>query len=176
MDELFGFLFAAAVQFSGLPAIDGWPPVQAMPYEEMLQEICADLEDDLPRLEAQHEGCIHSHRMLPAACDGLEHEARKYERCTGQKGLMAAYIIEQRRIVYRDELDLGNDADNSFVVHEFVHALQQHHYGDRMFETCQGIMAMERQAYAAQQAYLKSRGQLLRVGERLRFVGCGDLL
>lgn len=176
MDELLSLLFAAAVQFSGLPAIDGRPPLQAMPYGEMLQEICADLEGERPRLEAQHDGCIRSHLMQPAACDGLEYEAGKYARCTHQKGLMAAYIIEQRKIVYRDELDLGNDIDNSFIVHEFVHALQQYHYGDRIFDTCRGVMTMERQAYAAQQAYLKSRGQLLRVGERLRFVSCGDLL
>lgn len=176
MDELLGLLFAAAVQFSGLPANDGPPPVQALPYEQMLQEVCADLKGALPHLKAQHQGCVRSHRMRPTVCDGLEHEAGKYARCTHQQGLVAAYIIDQRRIVYRQDLDLGNDADNSFIVHEFVHALQQHHYGDRIFESCRSVMAMERHAYAAQQAYLESRGQLLRVGERLRFVGCGDLL
>lgn len=176
MDELLGFLFAAAVQFSGLPAVEGRPPVQAMPYEEMLQEVCADLEDDAVLSEAQYEGCIRSRRMMPSACDGLGYAAGKYERCTRQKGLVAAYIIEQHRIVYRDELDLNNDADNSFIVHEFVHALQKRHFGDRMFDTCQGVMTLERQAYGAQQRYLESRGQLLRVGDRLRFVTCSDVM
>lgn len=176
MDELLHLLFAAAVQFSGLPASGGLPPVQAMPYDEMLQAVCADLEEDAARLEAKYEGCVRAHRMLPSACDGLGREAGQHERCTRQQGLVAAYLIEQGRIVYRDELDLDNDTDNSFIVHEFVHALQQRHYGDRLFDTCEGVMTMERQAYAAQQAYLKARGQLLRVGERLRYVTCSDVM
>lgn len=176
MDELLGILFAAAVQFSGLPAIDGLPPVQAMPYGQMLRAVCADLKDDVPQLQQQYERCTKSHRMMPSACSALGDEAGKYERCTHQRGLVAAYIIEEQRIVYRDDLDLDNDSDNSFIVHEFVHALQRQHFGDHMFDTCQGVMALERQAYGAQQNYLKSRGQLLRVGDRLRYVTCNDVM
>jgi hypothetical protein len=176
MDELLSVLFAAAVQFSGLPAISKLPPVQAMPYGAMLQEVCADLKDEIPALRAQYDSCVRSHKIMPLTCAALNYEAGKYDRCMRQGGLMAAYIIEQRRIVYRDELDLENDSDNSFIVHEYVHALQEHYFGDQMFENCQGVMSAEKQAYRAQQRYLQSRGQLLRVGDRLRFVTCNDVM
>lgn len=176
MDDLLGVLFAAAVQFSGLPAIDGLPPVQALPYEKLLHEVCADLEEDISQQQVEYQSCIDTHRMLPSSCGGLAYQVGKYERCTHQHGLVAAYIIEQHKIVYRNSLDLGDDTDNSFIVHEFVHALQRHYFGSQVFETCRGVVAMERQAYQAQQRYLESRGQMLRVGERLRFVTCSDVM
>lgn len=175
MDELLASLFAAAIQYSGLSALDGRPPIQAMPYPAMLREVCADLKADIPALRSEYDECTREHRMLPSECDGIQSEMHRYDRCTHQHGLMAAYIIEQKRIVYRNELDLDNDADNSFIVHEFVHALQRQHYGDKIFATCQSVLEAERQAYAAQQKYLDARGQLLRVGERLRFVTCHDV-
>ena len=175
MDELLAFLFAAAVQFSGLPATDVRPPITAMPYDEMLVEICADSAADAPFLLAQYRQCARSHRMMSSVCDEMKSANGQVDQCTRQHGLVAAYLIEQHRIVYRDELDLEDDTDNSFLVHEYVHALQSSHFGDRIFETCEGVMSSEKQAYAAQQQYLKSRGQLLRVGDRLRFVTCSDI-
>lgn len=175
MDELLTWLFAAAVQFSGLPPAELQPPVQAMPYPAMLQELCADLQAESARMLAQHDRCTLFHAMQRGYCDELKPDPRPYEQCTHQTGLVAAYIIGEQRIVYRDDLDLRNDADNSFIVHEFVHALQDHQFGSSQFATCAGIIAAERQAYAVQQKYLKSRGQMLRVGERLRFVTCNDL-
>lgn len=176
MDELLASLLAAAIQFSGLPPIETLPPVQAMPYQAMLVEICADERAEVPMLLAQYRQCADQHRMMTAVCDGLKDEADRQKQCTQQHGLVAAYLIEQRRIVYRNDLDLDNDSDNSFLVHEFVHALQSQYFGDQMFETCHGVMAAEKQAYAAQQKYLHSRSQLLRVGDRLRFVTCRDIL
>ena len=175
MDELLASLLAAAIHFSGLPPIEAGPPVQAMPYQEMLLDICADEKAEVPMLLAQYRQCAESHRMMMTVCDELKSETQRYDQCTQQSGLVAAYIIEQRRIVYRDDLNLDNDTDNSFLVHEYVHALQSRFFGDQLFETCQGVIAAEKQAYAAQQRYLRSRGQLLRVGDRLRLVSCRDI-
>lgn len=175
MEELLDFLFAAAIQFSGLPGLPVRPPLEALPYKEMLVEVCADLRAELPAIQATYDDCAKSHKMMPVACEGLRSSMKWYGQCLQQRGLVAAYIIGEHRIVYREELDLDNDSDNSFIVHEFVHALQAKHFGDQLFDTCDGVLASEREAYRAQQQYLNSRGQLLRVGERLRYVGCGDV-
>lgn len=172
MDELLSWLFAAAVQLSGLPAMETRPAVTAMPYQALLREICGDLKAESPRLLAEFNRCATTHAMLPAACEPLKPDPRPYQQCTRQQGLMAAYIVDERRIVYRDDLNLDNDIDNSFLVHEFVHALQDHAQRGRLFETCADVIAAERQAYAVQQKYLRARGQLLRVGDRLRWVSC----
>jgi hypothetical protein len=175
MEELLGWLFAAAVQFSGLPALETRPPVKAMPYPDLLQEICSDLRADTGRLLAEFDRCTAQHAMRPTVCDTLKPDPLPYEQCTQQRGLVAAYLLEERRIVYRDDLNLDNDIDNSFLVHEFVHALQDKARGGRLFETCADVIAAERQAYAVQQLYLRSRGQMLRVGDRLRWVSCDGI-
>ena len=172
MDELLAWLFATAIQLSGLPATAERPPVAALPYPALLQEVCHDLKADSRRLLAEFDRCAAQHAMRPTVCEGLRPDPRPYEQCTHQRGLMAAYLLEERRIVYRDDLNLDNDADNSFLVHEFVHALQDHARRGRVFDTCADVLAAERQAYAVQQKYLRSRGQLLQVGDRLRWVGC----
>lgn len=171
MEELLSILFAAAVQFSGLPALAQRPAVTAMPYEMMLEELCADLDTETSRMLAQRDRCRREHAMLPRVCEAPD----AYARCTGQKGLVAAYLIKEQRIVYRDDLDIYDDADNSFLVHEFVHALQDPERDGRLFETCRGALEAERQAYAVQQRYLRSRGLFYRVGQRLRRVRCEDL-
>ncbi len=172
MDELLALLMSAAVQLSGLPALLEQPQVTAMPQQSMMIEICADLREESKRMLAQYDRCAHDPAVRREKCEELKPDPRPYEQCTRQSGLVAAYIIEQHRIVYRDDLNLENDADNSFIVHEFVHALQDAYYGGRLFASCAGVIAAEQEAYAVQQRYLHSRGQLLRVGERLRMVGC----
>jgi hypothetical protein len=72
-----------------------------------------------------------------------------------------------------DNLDLNDDTDNSYVVHEFVHSLQAQNSGD--FTTCEGVFAAEKQAYETQQKYLKSRSQMRRVGDRLRYITCESI-
>jgi hypothetical protein len=175
MDELLAWLFVAAVQFSGLPAFEPRPTVTAMPYASMLRELCDDHLAELRRMFARYANCTLGSALRTERCVPLQPDSAPYTRCLGQHGLVAAYLIDQRRIVYRDDLDLQNDADNSFIVHEFVHALQDRATGARQFASCAGALAAERQAYAVQQKYLRSRGQMLRVGDRLRGVGCGEL-
>lgn len=175
MDELLAYLMAAAVQLSGLPALAERPPVTPMPYQKMLLEICADLKEESVRMLAQYDLCTHGQSVADKNCEALKPDPEPYAQCTSQTGLVAAYILEQRRIVYREDLNLENDADNSFIVHEFVHALQDAQHGGKMFDTCAGVIAAEREAYSVQQRYLYFRGQMLRVGERLRMVGCEGL-
>jgi hypothetical protein len=144
MNELLASLMAAAIQFSGLPPIDTLPPVKAMPYRAMLVEVCAEERAEVPMLMAQYRQCTAQHRMRTAVCDELKVEANRHNQCMRQRGLVAAYLIEQRRIVYRDDLNLDNDADNSFLVHEFVHALQRQFFGEQMFKTCWGVTSTRR--------------------------------
>ena len=175
-EDLLNLLFAAAVQFSGLTPLDERPPVTAMPYPAMLRELCAGAQEESRRMLAQHGQCIRLRAMRPDSCGKQLAKANAYGRCMSQRGLVAAYIIGEGRIVYRDDLDLSEDADNSFIVHEFVHALQDQHRGGHAFESCADTLAAERDAYRAQQSYLRSRGLLFSVGQRLRYVRCQDLL
>jgi hypothetical protein len=170
--ELLQALFAAAIELSGLPATDTRPPVEPLPYVELLDVVCADLES--PKL-AGAAGDAAEWR-LPPTLGGEAAETPPHQACMAQKGLVAAYLPGQFRIVYRDTLDLSDDDDNSFIVHEFVHALQEQQRGRQALETCMGALAAEQEAYAVQQKYLQSRGQLLRVGERLRFVTCDTIM
>jgi len=146
MDDIFHILFAAAIQFSHLPPMDP-PPIVGLHRQEMLLQVCNNIKG-----------------------------TPDYTDCIQQHGLVSAYIIEEHRLVYSiDDLDINDDTDNSYILHEYVHALQAHQYGDKIFETCEGTFDMEQQAYTAQQAYLKSRNQMRMVGERLRYISCRNL-
>jgi hypothetical protein len=145
MAELLQILFLAAIQFSGLQGVQ--PPVAALHHHEMMLQVCADLA-----------------------------QTPDYQDCVNQHGLVAAYIIEQHRVVYdMDNLNLNDDTDNSYVVHEFTHSLQAQTHGDGIFTTCEGVFAAEKEAYFVQQKYLKSRSQFRRVGDRLRYITCESL-
>lgn len=172
MDDLLQVLFAAAVELSGLPEMAERPAVDALPHAEMMRAVCAELKPPakawaLPEQLVPVQ--LADHALSPLA-------TKRYDTCLAQRGLVAAYLPGQFRIVHRESLDLADDADNSFIVHEFVHALQEHQQGERLFDTCSHVLANEREAYAVQQQYLRSRGQLLRVGERLRLVTCENIL
>lgn len=86
--------------------------------------------------------------------------------------LIAVYDTDRREIFYRDTLDLRDETDQSFIVHELVHFLQHRRDGDDLFADCTRVMAAEAQAYAAQNRYLTHFRQWRRVGEMLRFTHC----
>lgn len=175
MNELLQALFAVAVELSGLPATDTLPSVEAMPYPVLLKVVCADLA---PRPEVVITGPPRFGEFRPlraARTAAPPRGAVAYARCLAEGGLVAAYLPGQYRIVYRNDLDLDDDAQNSFIVHEFVHALQDRQRAPRTFDSCENVLAAEREAYAVQQKYLRSRGELLRVGDRLRYVSCEDI-
>ena len=87
-------------------------------------------------------------------------------------GMVAVFDTDRYRILYSDELDAENAADNSFLIHELVHVLQFKANGEKIFATCEAAMKTETEAYRAQNKYLKKEGQFLRFGETLAFTTC----
>jgi hypothetical protein len=96
--------------------------------------------------------------------------------CPEQPGhcrtLVAVYDTERRQVLYRNTLDLRDETDQSFIVHELVHYLQHLRDGDALFASCEQVLAAETAAYAVQNRYLAHFKQWRRVGEMLRFTHC----
>lgn len=86
--------------------------------------------------------------------------------------LIAVYDTDRREILYRDTLDLRDETDQSFIVHELIHHLQHRRDGDALFADCPSVMRAETEAYGAQNRYLAHFKQWRRVGEMLRFTHC----
>jgi hypothetical protein len=86
--------------------------------------------------------------------------------------LVALYDTDRAQVLYVDTLDLRNETDQSFIVHELVHYLQHLRDGDKLFAGCTQIMAAETPAYDVQNRYLTHFKQWRRVGEMLRFTHC----
>lgn len=61
----------------------------------------------------------------------------------GCTGIAATFETEQYVILIRDSLDLEDAADNSFLLHEFVHVLQWKASGDTIFEDCPTTLKTE---------------------------------
>ena len=89
--------------------------------------------------------------------------------------MAAVFDSDRNRILLRNDLDLDNPGDNSFVVHELVHVLQYHQRGERIFAGCHETLQTEREAYRVQNRYLKREGQFLRFGEALMFMTCSAM-
>lgn len=95
------------------------------------------------------------------------------QNCHGLAGLFDT----QKKIIYlREDLNPDNDMISiSFLIHEMVHSLQSEtRSDDDLFGTCQKLYATEKQAYEAQDAFLKSEGQFFRAGNALRYFICHD--
>lgn len=86
--------------------------------------------------------------------------------------IVALFDTDNYRILYLDQLDLDNPTDNSFLMHEIVHVLQYQQKGETIYADCNSTLRTEAEAYRAQNAYLRREGQLMRVGEVLRFTTC----
>ncbi|QID19325.1 hypothetical protein G3580_17910 [Nitrogeniibacter mangrovi] len=118
-----------------------------------------DIPDDaLPQFVA-----LPAQQLQAEACE---------ERMPSCRGIVALFDMERNRVLYRDDLDLDNPSDNSFIVHELVHVLQYHQAGNAIYADCPALIRTERAAYAAQNTYLSHQGQLLRVGRIMRFARC----
>ena len=72
---------------------------------------------------------------------------------------------------YRDDLDIENTDDSSFIVHEYVHALQYAHI-EEPFKDCYAVFRAESQAYKIQSAFLRKNGSNRFVGVVLKFMSC----
>ncbi|NBU59367.1 MAG: hypothetical protein EBS23_06305 [Betaproteobacteria bacterium] len=90
----------------------------------------------------------------------------------GCEGMVAIFDTERYQILIRDNLDLDNPSDNSFLLHEFVHVLQHKAKGDEIFIDCPTTMKTETEAYRVQNVYLGMEGQFMRVGDALAFMTC----
>ncbi len=101
----------------------------------------------------------------------LKAEACK-EKVANCRGIVALYDMERNRVLYRDDLNVDDPSDNSFLVHELVHVLQYAQGGDAIYKDCPSLVQTERAAYAAQNMYLHAQGQLLRVGRIMQFARC----
>jgi hypothetical protein len=94
------------------------------------------------------------------------------ERPEDCRTLVAVYDTDTKQVLYLDSLDLRDETDQSFIVHELVHYLQHQRDGDQLFAGCEKVMRAEAQAYLVQNKYLAQFKQWRRVGEMLRFTHC----
>lgn len=135
--DLLTGLLAAAIQFSGLPAIPvaDLPRVLLLPRSELNKTVCA---------------------AAPVRCAGLT----------------AAFDTQRYLIVADDKLNFADPDDASFLVHEIVHVLQYKKDGITGFTSCTAVLESERQAYAAQNDYLREHGRPGQQGTMLRFSRC----
>jgi hypothetical protein len=90
------------------------------------------------------------------------------------QGLVGVYGSHDRTILLRDDLDLRDPTDQSFLVHELVHWLQHLADGDSLDASCRRVMSHESEAYRVQNQYLARFRQWRRVGEMLRFMHCPE--
>lgn len=90
------------------------------------------------------------------------------------KNLAAAYETEKKHIIIRSDVNPDDSIVNaSFLLHELVHALQNETQSDdEMFGTCERLYYTEKQAYTAQDLFLKSEGAFFRASIHLRFFMC----
>ena len=59
-------------------------------------------------------------------------------------GIVAYFDTDRRRILLSTRLDLDNVGDNSFVVHELVHVLEQHYNGGKAFVGCEANLRSDK--------------------------------
>jgi hypothetical protein len=88
------------------------------------------------------------------------------------RSLISFYSTDERAVFYLESLNMDDDTDLSFIVHELVHHLQYAIEGAQLFSTCQKVMVAESQAYVVQNKYLAQFKQWRRVGEALRYIDC----
>lgn len=144
-----------------MPIGAGLPPPLAAPLPDDDVEPLLVAAMRLSRLPPLPAGTV------PAVCPLSEEQLRAIvceQQVAGCRGLQASYDTDRNRVLV---VDWGRERGvewESFIVHELVHALQYAAKGPAIYAGCEASRATETQAYAAQDAYLKERGALLRVG------------
>lgn len=169
---------AREVIAAGLVALGGMGDVAADPrallprHARVDPELAMDLIDWAVRMSGRTAPTKGSMPLLePLSAEELSRTVcpNRPQSC---RGLVAAYDTDRRRIVYRDTLDMRDPTDQSFIVHELVHWMQHLARGPALEETCDSVLAAEREAYEVQNRYLARFKQWQRVGEVLRFTFC----
>jgi hypothetical protein len=86
-------------------------------------------------------------------------------------GHTTVYVHEAARTMIDDGSDPRGLLAASIVVHEYVHYLQAVHRGFAPYE-CEEALALEREAYAVQGAFIATYGRFIRVGTSMHTVNC----
>jgi hypothetical protein len=102
------------------------------------------------------------------ACNGKRCRVWGWYPNTGQH---VVYIHEKVRTLLADDSDPRSLLGASIVVHEFVHYLQAADRGFAPYD-CGQALALEREAYQTQTAYLVSYGRYLPVGISMHGANC----
>ncbi len=89
-------------------------------------------------------------------------------------GKNVVYVHEAARAAIADASDPRGVLAASIVVHEFTHYLQAVHRGFKPYP-CSQAVALEREAYAVQNAYINAYGRLIPVGVSMQTVSCGGM-
>jgi hypothetical protein len=100
------------------------------------------------------------------------HATLEQMACEGRRCRVMGWYPSGGKIYIDDSLDLGDLYASSIVVHEMVHYLQQTSGGHSSTYTCAEAIAMEREAYAVQQAYLIHYGVYRPIGSSMHFTHC----
>lgn len=105
----------------------------------------------------------------------LSHQQMENMVCAGKPCNAVAYYDHHASIIYYDDsLDIENsDVAKGFIVHELVHFLQDE--AGKMTNTplpCEDYVALEREAYQVQQAFLTAHQMMtFEVETALRLLG-----
>lgn len=105
----------------------------------------------------------------------LSHRQLEVILCAGKPCNAVAYYDHHASIIYYDDkLDIQNsDVARAFIVHELVHFLQDE--AGKMKHTplpCEDYVALEREAYRAQQAFLTQHQKMtVEVETAMRLLG-----
>ncbi|HUN93094.1 MAG TPA: hypothetical protein VMU33_13645 [Burkholderiaceae bacterium] len=103
----------------------------------------------------------------------VPHATLEAAACAGRHCKVLGWFPPGQRIYIDDRLDPRQSLyASSIVVHEMVHYLQQQSGRYAAPYTCDQAMAMEREAYAAQQEYLVRYGVYEPVGISMHNAGC----
>ena len=102
------------------------------------------------------------------ACNGRHCHVWGWYPNTGQN---VVYVHENVRALLEDGSDPHSLLAASIIVHEFVHYLQAADRGFARYD-CRRALALEREAYQIQTAYLTSYGRYLPVGISMHGAAC----
>lgn len=98
------------------------------------------------------------------------------EVCPGALACPVAISSPGKPILVRNDMNPEDNTDRSFFVHEAIHMLQYTAKQITNIDTlsCTEMLALEKEAYLAQQRYLDRNGQLLRVTYVISRMKCAD--
>jgi hypothetical protein len=86
-------------------------------------------------------------------------------------GKPVIYVHESARALIEDNEDPRSLLAASIIVHEFTHFLQAASRGFAQY-TCPDALALEREAYSVQKAYILAYGRYMPVGVSMHNAGC----